>query len=98
MGNQAVHKSLSVHHSVCQNGYKHLCLSSVIHSLSPKTSVTLNVKMSLYFIIEFLLIVVFQNWKTRWFTLNRNELKYYKDKMVSQHSFVCFFKFQAGYV
>uniref|UniRef100_A0A3B3Q4N9 Dual adaptor of phosphotyrosine and 3-phosphoinositides n=1 Tax=Paramormyrops kingsleyae TaxID=1676925 RepID=A0A3B3Q4N9_9TELE len=31
---------------------------------------------------------IIKNWKTRWFTLNRNELKYYKDKMVSLHSFV----------
>ncbi|KAG2466601.1 MTP protein, partial [Polypterus senegalus] len=26
---------------------------------------------------------IVKSWKTRWFTLNRNELKYYKDKMVS---------------
>lgn len=32
--------------------------------------------------------LIFQNWKTRWFTLHRNELKYFKDQTVSsEHQF-----------
>lgn len=27
---------------------------------------------------------IIKNWKTRWFTLNRNELKYFKDKMCAE--------------
>ncbi|XP_066576716.1 dual adapter for phosphotyrosine and 3-phosphotyrosine and 3-phosphoinositide [Amia ocellicauda] len=27
---------------------------------------------------------IIKNWKTRWFTLNRNELKYFKDKMFEE--------------
>uniref|UniRef100_W5N169 Dual adaptor of phosphotyrosine and 3-phosphoinositides n=1 Tax=Lepisosteus oculatus TaxID=7918 RepID=W5N169_LEPOC len=27
---------------------------------------------------------IIKNWKTRWFTLNRNELKYFKDKMFDE--------------
>lgn len=33
---------------------------------------------------------IVKNWKTRWFTLHRNELKYFKDQTVSsKHQFYC---------
>uniref|UniRef100_A0A8C6YZR1 Dual adaptor of phosphotyrosine and 3-phosphoinositides 1 n=1 Tax=Nothoprocta perdicaria TaxID=30464 RepID=A0A8C6YZR1_NOTPE len=39
---------------------------------------------SVCWVEDFPPVPIFQNWKTRWFTLHRNELKYFKDQTATE--------------
>lgn len=57
-------------------------VSNLLDTFHMKGNCSVQISPSQIQNLHVLIIFLSQTWKTRWFTLHRNELKYFKDQMV----------------